>query len=152
MKLTTLEIAAIAHEANRAYCVTIGDDSQPHWQDAPDWQKESAIMGVQVVRDNPNQTPSANHVSWMAKKLADGWMYGEKKDPEKKTHPCIGPYEMLPEEQRMKDALFLGVVKALLFGGEVQPDTKGVPVHVEPEHDAFGRATNHDKCPTCEGA
>lgn len=42
------EIAKIAHEANRIYCQTLGDYSQPPWEDAPDWQKNSAIAGVQA--------------------------------------------------------------------------------------------------------
>lgn len=44
--MNTEQIARIAHETNRAYCESIGDNSQPPWQDAPDWQKLSAINGV----------------------------------------------------------------------------------------------------------
>lgn len=40
------QIAQIVHEANRAYCATIGDFSQAKWDEAPDWQKASAIDGV----------------------------------------------------------------------------------------------------------
>jgi hypothetical protein len=149
MKLTVEEIAAITHETNRAYCAIIGDHSQPFWADAPNWQRESAIEGVRTIALNPTQTPSANHVAWMAKKLADGWMYGEKKDPEKKLHPCIGPYELLPEEQRIKDSLFLAVVKALLWGSELPQIAAGKTVPTVMEHDSFGRPTNHDKCPNC---
>ena len=39
------QIAEIAHNINRAYCKSIGDDTQPEWKDAPDWQKQSAISG-----------------------------------------------------------------------------------------------------------
>ena len=28
--------ARAAHEANRAYCIAIGDTSQPSWDDAPE--------------------------------------------------------------------------------------------------------------------
>ncbi len=42
-------LAAAAHIANRAYCHAIGDDSQPLWDDAPDWQKASARNGVAGV-------------------------------------------------------------------------------------------------------
>lgn len=38
--------ARAAHEANRAYCIAIGDTSQPSWDDAPDWLKESVRRGV----------------------------------------------------------------------------------------------------------
>ena len=35
-----VQIAMVAHETNRAYCESIGDNSQPKWEDAPEWQKE----------------------------------------------------------------------------------------------------------------
>ena len=30
--------AKTAHEVNRAYCQGLGDYSQLHWEEAPDWQ------------------------------------------------------------------------------------------------------------------
>jgi hypothetical protein len=104
--------ARIAHEVNRAYCNSIGDFSQPGWDDAPDWQKESAIKGVQFHYANPDATPEDSHNSWMEQKRADGWPYGEKKDPEAKTHPAFLPYDQLPQEQRTKDYLFKAVMSA----------------------------------------
>jgi hypothetical protein len=46
----------------------------------------------------------------MADKIKEGWVYGFVKDPVSKTHPCIVPYEELPEEQQMKDHLFVKTV------------------------------------------
>lgn len=108
------DIARVAHEANRAYCLGLGDTSQPAWDDAPGWQKDSAIEGVLHVLDNPHVGPEASHASWSKQKIEEGWKYGPVKDPEKKEHPCLVPYEALPAEQRMKDHLFLAVVKTLL--------------------------------------
>jgi hypothetical protein len=108
------DIAQVAHEANRAYCETLGDMSQPAWPDIPEWQFKSAVNGVQFTRENPTSTPEDSHKSWLREKEADGWKYGPVKDPETKVHPCMVPYGELPEEQRRKDALFQGVVKALL--------------------------------------
>ena len=45
--MTKQDIAKVAHEINLAYCESIGDNSQPTWELAPDWQKSSAINGVQ---------------------------------------------------------------------------------------------------------
>jgi RyR domain len=106
-------IARVAHEINRAYCAAIGDNSQPAWADAPDWQKNSAIAGVNMHMANPNATPEDSHKSWLAQKQAEGWTYGPVKDPAKKEHPCFLPYDELPQEQRVKDYLFRGVVHAL---------------------------------------
>lgn len=99
-------IARICHEVNRAYCLSIGDKSQKAWDEAPDWQKESAIKGVKFHLENPNARPDHSHESWLKEKREAGWKYGPVKDPDKKTHPCFVPFEALPIEQQMKDVLF----------------------------------------------
>lgn len=111
MKIT--QIARVAHEINKAYCQALGDDSQPEWESAPDWQKESAIAGVEMHLNNPNAGPESSHESWMAQKKADGWVYGEEKDPGAKKHHCMVPFHELPVEQQAKDYLFRQVVHSL---------------------------------------
>lgn len=106
-------VAQIAHEANRAYCQSIGDNSQVEWQDAPEWQRESAIIGVKYLIDNPEATPANSHECWLAVKRADGWVYGPEKNPEKKEHPCMVEYSDLPEFQKNKDHLYLSIVNTL---------------------------------------
>ena len=100
------QVAEIIHGVNKTYCEAIGDNSQPDWEDAPDWQKESAVNGVIFHLENPDATPENSHESWLAEKEADGWVVGEVKDAEAKTHPCMVPYEDLPVEQQVKDHLF----------------------------------------------
>lgn len=107
------QIAMTCHEANRAYCDAIGDKSQVAWHAAPEWQKQSAINGVMYHMNNPRSKPEDSHNSWMAQKKADGWKKGKKKDAEKKTHPCMVPYNMLPKEQKAKDYIFIGIVRAM---------------------------------------
>jgi hypothetical protein len=108
------DIARVCHETNRAYCATLGDPSQPAWESAPVWQRESAIKGVMFTLANPTAPASASHDSWLEEKRATGWKYGPVKDPERKEHPCFVPYEELPLEQRRKDHLFQAVVRALV--------------------------------------
>ena len=43
------------------------------------------------------------HEVWAAGRIADGWTYGEKRDDEKKTHPCLVAYEELPELEKEYD-------------------------------------------------
>lgn len=106
-------IAATCHEVNRAYCESQGDHSQPAWDAAPAWQRDSAIAGVRFAIANPDAKPSDSHESWLAQKRADGWSYGPVKDPDRKVHPCFVPYDELPAAQKAKDYVFLAVVRQL---------------------------------------
>lgn len=106
-------IARMCHATNKAWCELYGDDSQKDWNDAEQWQRDSAIKGVEFRINNPEEGKDAQHNAWMADKVADGWAYGEVKDGEKKTHPCIVPFDQLPEFQQKKDVLFCAIVDAL---------------------------------------
>jgi hypothetical protein len=128
------QIAKTAHEINRAYCLAIGDDSQPSWEDAPQWQRDSAIAGVAFHMANPDAKPSDSHESWLKQKEEEGWKYGPVKNPETKEHPCYVPYDELPVEQKAKDYLFIAVVRSLVAQqgngnsiGEVRVRTKFNP-------------------------
>lgn len=103
-------IAKICHQANKAYCESIGDLSQLDWSDAPSWQKQSAIIGVEFHLSNPDASASASHESWMKGKEAEGWKYGANKNPDIKEHPCYVPFDQLPLEQQLKDHLFKNIV------------------------------------------
>lgn len=113
MNLEVSKIARICHEANRAYCQSIGDNSQADWDNAPDWQKNSAVLGVEFHIANPNAGDAASHESWLRQKVNEGWVYGSVKDPDKKQHPCMVPFTALPVEQQRKDSLFRSIVHAL---------------------------------------
>lgn len=110
-----VQIAMVCHEANRAYCRSIQDNSQVPWADAPDWQRASAIKGVKLHLSG-DHGPEASHESWMKEKQETGWVFGEVKDPEAKTHPCMVPFAELPKEQQMKDILFRAIVHAFKEG------------------------------------
>ena len=110
--MTAAAIAQIVHEANRAYCETLGDRSQVSWDDAPDWQRDSAIDGVEGILAGRITKPEQSHESWLAEKARTGWKYGAVKNAETKEHPCFVPYADLPPEQQMKDAIFFAIVRA----------------------------------------
>ena len=112
MNFKIAKIAEQAHEANRIYCQSIGDNSQKRWADSPQWQRDSAVAGVRAVIDNFAITPSELHAGWTAVKVADGWVYGPVKDEVAKTHHCLVPYDELPLAQRVKDTIFSAVAKS----------------------------------------
>jgi hypothetical protein len=107
-------IAKVCHEVNRAYCQALGDDSQLPWLEAPEWQRESARMGVDMHLMG-DFGPEASHIGWMNAKLADGWKYGPVKDADMKEHPCMVPFADLPKEQQAKDFIFRAIVHVLKF-------------------------------------
>ena len=43
------------------------------------------------------------HEVWAATRITQGWKYGEQRNDELKTHPCLVPYEELPEEEKKYD-------------------------------------------------
>ncbi len=111
--MTVQQIAQVCHEINRSFCIAMDDFSQLPWDEAPEWQKESAIKGVEFHLANPSASAAASHDSWLAEKLENGWKLGHVKDANEKTHPCILPFSQLPKEQQAKDYLFRQVVHSL---------------------------------------
>ena len=77
-------IARVCHAANKAWCEANGDYSQKPWDEAEQWQRDSAILGVKFRLDNPGAKHDAQHND-----------------------------EELPEFQQKKDALFCAIVDAL---------------------------------------
>lgn len=45
------------------------------------------------------------HENWSAGRIADGWSYGETRDDEKKTTPCLVPYSELTEREKDFDRI-----------------------------------------------
>ena len=107
------KIAKVAHEVNRALCQAFGDDSQVPWEEAPEWQRSSAINNVEFHIAHPDAGPEHSHNSWMTDKLNSGWKWGPVKDAEKKEHPSICAYQQLPPHEKAKDYLFCAVVNVL---------------------------------------
>ena len=43
------------------------------------------------------------HEVWAETRIKQGWTFGEQRNDELKTHPCLVPYEELPEEEKDYD-------------------------------------------------
>jgi hypothetical protein len=104
-------IARVCHEANTAYCVTTGDPALPHWDELEETYRESSRSGVRLALDGVS--PAAQHAGWAKERTLQGWVYGPVLDRAAKVHPCLVPYDRLPEAQQKKDALFQAIVAAL---------------------------------------
>ena len=58
------------------------------------------------------------HEVWAQGRIADGWTYGETRDDAQKTHPCLVPYEELPESEKEYDRhTAMGTLKFILAQG-----------------------------------
>ena len=53
----------------------------------------------------PMVEPMAKHVHdvWMRTRMEQGWTYGKERNDNEKKHPCLVPYEELPEEEKDYD-------------------------------------------------
>lgn len=43
------------------------------------------------------------HEVWARNRIDGGWKYGPERDDSLKTHPCLVPYEELPESEKAYD-------------------------------------------------
>lgn len=103
-------IAEAAHNINRAYRLAIGQDAGPTWAEH---EGQAGVMaGVEAVLADPDVTPRAMHSKWASSKMADGWAYGAELDRANRTHPNLIDFDLLPEPERVKDALFIAAVRA----------------------------------------
>ena len=43
------------------------------------------------------------HEIWAQQRFSEGWIYGSERNDELKKHPCLVPYEELPENEKEYD-------------------------------------------------
>jgi hypothetical protein len=56
-----------------------------------------------------------SHDLWAQQRLSQGWTYGPQREDAKKLHPCLVPYNQLPESEKEYDRIAaLGTLKAIL--------------------------------------
>lgn len=55
------------------------------------------------------------HEVWAETRFSQGWTYGKQRDDELKTHPCLVPYEELPDEEKEYDRnTSIGTLKLII--------------------------------------
>lgn len=116
MSMSAEQIAQVCHAANRAVQEIQQDptiSTSPIWPVLDAETKASAIDGVEAILSGRVTSPEESHANWRLFKEQHGWNYGPIKDEGAKTHPLLVPYSELPEPQRVKDALFWGIIQAL---------------------------------------
>ena len=58
------------------------------------------------------------HDVWARQRMADGWRWGPERDDNRKLHPCLTPYDELPESEKTYDrGTAMETVKVILALG-----------------------------------
>ena len=80
------------------------------------------------LRELTEQLAKNTHDVWAAKRLSEGWTYGQERNDKVKTSPCLVPYEDLPESEKEYDRnTALETVKLMLVSGfQITPPAKTV--------------------------
>lgn len=73
------------------------DMYQPHPIDTADVALSAELKAL------TEQLAENVHEVWSSGRIADGWQYGETRDDARKLHPCLVPYDQLPESEKEYD-------------------------------------------------
>ena len=69
----------------------------PNPVDTSDIQlSEDLLKLTEIIAENV-------HENWSVGRIKEGWVYGSERDDQKKTTPCLIPYDQLPEEEKEYD-------------------------------------------------
>jgi hypothetical protein len=81
------------------------------WDLLNEKRKIQVMKTVEAVLKNPEITACDMHDEWEKAKLDDGWTYAPVTDRKNKKHACLVDFELLNDYQKMKDDIFIEIVK-----------------------------------------
>lgn len=125
-------VAKLVHYALDAMNAYTGNSPAVGWNELPKFRKDvcrgvvslvaKRLDGMVEERVSDKEAAGAMpdlilqvHDVWADAYRDNGWTYGEEYDPDNKTHPCLVPFEDLPESEAIKDVLVVGLV-TVFFG------------------------------------
>lgn len=81
-------------------------------------------MGVSHIQLSPHLSDLTEllachaHDVWAAQRMSEGWTWGPERCDHRRTHPCLVPYEELPESEKEYDRQTVtGTLKAIIALG-----------------------------------
>lgn len=81
------------------------------WDMLPKEHKQALYENILYIIKNPSTTAEIEHRIWAEKKINQGWKYGKKKNRAKKIHNCLVSFDELNFYQKLKDQVFIDIVK-----------------------------------------
>ena len=69
----------------------------------PDPIDTTGVILPEDLTELAEQLAKNVHEVWSQARMEQGWSYGEVRDDQKKKHPCLIPYEELPENEKLYD-------------------------------------------------
>jgi len=113
--MTTSDIAKIVYESQRAYNQQVfGDFSQKPFDQLVESSKGEVEARVLFCVENRNAPASSLHDRWLSGLLCDGWRKGDYTDVKNKIHKRLIPWSLLPNEEQVRDVMFMRIVGALI--------------------------------------
>lgn len=114
--MTYEEIAKVAYQTYREYLKNTNSTTNLlDWDECPDWEKKSAIIGVRTYINNPEDSIEKNHERWMKERLTNNGVYYTERD--KISFDYLPrepiPFLQLSKKLQVKDFIFQNVVYAL---------------------------------------
>jgi hypothetical protein len=111
------KIAEILHNATSAIPRPDGSVIVP-WEALNDVLKDRAADTVDSLMNKMWQFPHGMsddycHLVWYNNMIDMGWTYGPTYSFEQKLHPSMVPFNELPDDEKIKDAIWSGIVYAL---------------------------------------
>ncbi len=81
----------------------------------PDPMDTSDVLLPEELDDLTEQIAKNVHELWAKRRIEQGWTYGAERSDELKQHPCLIPYEDLPEVEKDYDrGTALGTLKLIV--------------------------------------
>ncbi|MEZ6131528.1 MAG: RyR domain-containing protein [Planctomycetaceae bacterium] len=78
----------------------------------------SAVQLPESLTALLEQLAENTHEVWAAQRVSDGWTFGHQRDDSLKKHPCLVPYDQLPESEKEYDRKTAGeTLKAVISLG-----------------------------------
>lgn len=103
--------AEFIYEAARLAAIAANAPIVPeHWNQREQLFREQFLRVTErQCSSNRKTSPKILHENWVEAYKKMGWVYGEKRDVEKKTHPDMVSYEDLGQLERDKDEVFFAL-------------------------------------------